>query len=80
MWAYFKQKREAFELWDEHLDEKILKGRLLDHIRQAVDGKKQFEEAMKLSMKLGPHSDAHKVAVRQRFVASPREKRSARSR
>lgn len=77
MWAYFKQKREALKLWHEHLDEKILKGRLVDHIRQAVDGKKQFEEAMKLNMKLGPHSDAHKVAVRQRSAASPREKRSA---
>jgi integrase len=77
VWAYFKQKREALELWHEHLDKKILKGRLVDHIRQAVDGQKQFEDAMKLNMKLGPHSDAHKVGVRRRSAASPRERRSA---
>ena len=35
------------------------------HIRQAVDGKKQFEEAMKLNMKLGPRSDAHKLAMKR---------------
>jgi integrase len=76
VWAYFKQKREALELWHEHLDRKILKRRLVDHIRQAVDGTKQFEEAMRLNMKLGPHSDAHKVALRRRSAAS-RERRSA---
>lgn len=77
VWAYFRQKREALQLWHEHLDRKILKGRLVDHIRQAVDGKKQFEEAMKLNMKLGPHSKAHKVAVRRRAAALARERRSA---
>ena len=77
VWAYFKQKREALELWHEHLDEKILKGRLVDHIRQAVDGKKQYEEAMKQNMKLGPNSGAHKAAVRRRSTAAAREKRSA---
>lgn len=76
VWAYFKQKREALELWHAHLDEKILKGRLIDHIRQAVDGKKQFDEAIKLNMKLGPLSDAHKVAVRRQSATSA-GKRSA---
>jgi hypothetical protein len=59
VWAYFKQKSEALELWHAHLDEKILMGRLVDHVGQAVDGKKQFEETMKLNMKLGPHSQSH---------------------
>jgi hypothetical protein len=77
VWAYFKQKREALQRWHEHLDKKILKGRLVDHIRQAVDGKKQFEEAMKLNMKLGPHSAAHKVAVRRRAAALARQRHSA---
>jgi hypothetical protein len=39
-----------------------------------VDGKKHFEEAMKLNMKLGPHSEAHKVAVRRRASAASRER------
>jgi integrase len=69
VWAYFEQKRQALQLWHEHLDRKILKGRLKAHIRQAVDGKKGFEEAMKLNMKLGPHSKAHKIAVRRRGAA-----------
>jgi hypothetical protein len=56
------------------LDRKILKGRLNAHIRQAVDGRKEFEEAMKLNMKLGPHSDAHKIAVRRRGGAVTRER------
>ena len=46
-------------------------------IRQAVDGKKQYEEAMKQNMKLGPNSGAHKAAVRRRSTAAAREKRSA---
>lgn len=77
VWAYFKQKKEALELWHEHLDKKILKGRLVDHLRQAVEGKKLFEEAMKLNMKLGPHSEAHKIAVRRRAAALARQRRSA---
>lgn len=66
VWAYFKQKREALSLWHEHLDKKILDGRLVEHIQQAVDGIKLFEEAKRLNMKLGPHSEAHKRAVRRR--------------
>ena len=79
VWAYFEQKRQALQLWHEHLDRKILKGRLKAHIRQAVDGKKGFEEAMKLNMKLGPHSKAHKIAVRRRgaALARARERLSA---
>jgi integrase len=77
VWAYFKQKREALQLWHKHLDHKILKGTLADHIRQAVDGPKQFEEAMKLNMKLGPCSDAHQLAVRRRAAVTPRRRRSA---
>ncbi len=73
----FEQKRDALQLWHEHLDKKVLKGHLIEHVRQAVEGKKQFEEAMKLNMKLGPHSEAHKVAVRRRAVALARERRSA---
>lgn len=76
VWAYFKQKREALELWHEHLDKKILNGRLADHIRQAVDGRKEFEEAMRLNMKLGPHSDAHRLAITRR-VSRAKERRSA---
>jgi len=72
VWAYFEQKRAALQLWHEHLDKRILKGKLKAHIRQAVDGKKQFEEAMKLNMKLGPHSEAHKLAVRRRAAAAAR--------
>jgi len=84
VWAYFQQKREALQLWHEHLDKKILKGRLNAHIRQAVDGKKKFEEAMELNMKLGPHSEAHNLAVRRRAAATARERllavtRSARA-
>lgn len=77
VWAYFEQKREALQRWHEHLDKKILKGRLNAHIRQAVDGKKQFEEAMKLNMKLGPHSEAHKLGVRRRAAAVARQRLSA---
>jgi hypothetical protein len=77
VWAYFEQKRDALRLWHAHLDKKVLKGRLNAHIRHAVDGKKQFEEAMKLNMKLGPHSEAHKVAVRRRVPASVQERRTA---
>jgi hypothetical protein len=77
VWAYFKQKREVLQLWHKHLDHKILKGTLADHIRQAVDGPKQFEEAMKLNMKLGPRSDAHQLAVRRRAAVTPRGRRSA---
>lgn len=77
VWAYFEQKREALQLWYEHLDEKVLKGASSAQIRQAVDGKKQFEEAMKLNMKLGPHWEARKVAVRRRVEALARERRSA---
>jgi Phage integrase family len=73
VWAYFKQKREALQLWHEHLDKKVLNGGLLRHIRQAVDGKKQFEEAMELNMKLGPHSEAHKLAVRRRAAVAARQ-------
>jgi hypothetical protein len=74
VWAYFEQKRQALQLWHEHLDKKILKGRLTAHIRQAVDGKKKFEEAMQLNMKLGPHSKAHKIAVRRRRPRMQRER------
>jgi integrase len=77
VWAYFTQKKEALQLWHQHLDRKILEGRLIDHIRQAVSGKKQFEEAMELNMKLGPHSEAHKQAVRRRSAALVRQRRSA---
>src|SRR5262249_52272399 len=77
VWAYFEQKRHALQLWHEHLDKKILKGRLNAHIRQAVDGKKHFEEAMKLNMKLGPHSKAYKAAVRRRGSAIAHERVSA---
>ena len=49
-------------------------GTLNAHIRQAVDGKKQFEEAMKLNMKLGPHSKAHKMAVQRRRSRLQRER------
>lgn len=66
VWAYFEQKKEALQLWHEHLDKKLLKGRLNRHIRQAAGGKKQFEEAMRLNMKLGPLSAAHRLAVRRR--------------
>jgi integrase len=45
VWAYFDQKRAALERWHQHLDKKILKGRLKAHIRQAVEGKKEFEQA-----------------------------------
>ena len=41
------------------------------HICQAVE---QFEDAMKLNMKLGPHSEAHKAAVRRRAAAAARER------
>ncbi len=53
-WAFFEQKRKALQLWHEHLDKKILEGRLIAHTRRAVDGTKQL--ATKLNMKLGPHS------------------------
>jgi hypothetical protein len=66
VWAYFNQKRDALQLWHQHLDKKILGGRLSDHIRRAVDGEKLFEEAMKLNMKLGPTSEQHKRAVARR--------------
>ena len=72
MWAYFDQKRAALERWHQHLDKKILKGRLKAHIRQAVEGKKEFEEAMKLNMKLGPRSQAHKLAMKRRAAAVAR--------
>jgi hypothetical protein len=68
VWAYFAQKRAALQLWHEHLDKKILKGRLNAHIRQAVSGSKQSEEAMRLNMKLGLHSEAHKRAVARRIA------------
>jgi hypothetical protein len=43
-----------------------------------VDGKKQYLDAMRLNMRLGPHSEAHKAAVRRRVAAVlPRERRSA---
>jgi hypothetical protein len=76
VWAYLKQKREALTLWHEHLD-KILGGTLVEHVHQAVDGKKRFEEAMKLNMKFGPTSDAHRLALRRRVAARARERRSA---
>jgi hypothetical protein len=41
---------------------------------RAMEGKKQFEEAMKLNMKLGPRSEAHKAAVRRRVAATARER------
>jgi hypothetical protein len=66
VWAYFNQKRQALQLWHEHLDKKVLGGRLRDHIRRAVDGEKLFEEAMKLNMKLGPHSPQHQLAMGRR--------------
>lgn len=42
------------------------------HIRQAADGEKQFEEAMRLNMKLGPHSEAHWQAVKHRLKGGRR--------
>jgi hypothetical protein len=78
VWAYFDKKREALELWHEQLDKKILKGRLEAHIRQAIEGKKQFEEAMRRNMKLGPRS-AHKLAVRRRAAAATRQRIEAAS-
>jgi hypothetical protein len=72
VWAYFDQKRGALERRHQHLDWKILKGRLRAHIRQAVEGKKEFEEAMKLNMKLGPCSHAHKLAMKRRTAAAAR--------
>jgi hypothetical protein len=74
VWDYFDQEGAALQLWHEHLDKKILKGKLKAHIRQAVDGKKQFEEAMKLNMKLGARSEAHKAAVRRRAAAAARDR------
>lgn len=73
VWAYFKQKREALQLWHEHLDKKLLDGRLREHIEQAVDGPKLFEEAKRLNMKLGPTSEAHRSAIAQR---KPRARRA----
>ena len=72
-----KEKREALQLWHEHLDKKILEGRLVEHIHQAVDGTKRFEEAMKLNMKLGPQSDAHHAAVRRPRGATRGKERPA---
>ncbi len=63
VWAYFQQKHDALLLWHEHLDKKLLGGKLLKLMRKAVDGKKKYEEAMKRNMKLGPHSQAHRLAV-----------------
>lgn len=77
VWAYFNQKRDALLLWHEHLDKKILGGTLIEHVHQAVDGQKQFEAAMKLNMKLGPHAESYRLAVGQRTVARSRTKRSA---
>jgi integrase len=74
VWAYFKQKREALELWHAHLDKKILAGRLMRYIRQVVDGKKHFEEAMDHNRRMGPHSEAHKRAMRARTEAAVRRK------
>ncbi len=66
--------QKTHEMKDEHLDRKLLKGKLTAHIRQAVDGKKQLEDAMKLKMKLGPHSEAHKAAVRRSATAAARDR------
>jgi integrase len=77
VWAYFRQKREALTLWHEHLDKKILEGTLIEHIHQAVDGKKQFEEAMRLNMKLGPRGEAHRLSVRRESVPPRLKRRTA---
>jgi hypothetical protein len=37
-----------------------------------VEGKKEFEQAMKLNMKLGPRSQAHKLAMKRRTAAAAR--------
>jgi integrase len=66
VWAYFQHKHDALLRWHEHLDRKLLGGKLLQLIRRSVDGKKKYEEAMKRNMKLGPHSEAHRLAVRRR--------------
>ncbi len=40
-------EEDALLLWHEHLDKKLLGGKLLKLMRMAIDGKKKYEEAMK---------------------------------